>query len=352
MPETPPAPDAAPSAPRVIAWLAPDQVELVRAVAHACGLELVGGGSPERGHTGGVADALGAAPVDDLRSALASGEADLILIAAPGTFGSGGANDANAIESARARGVKIACLEPIPPGALELGSGGWTRSNHGVRPIDAVRVVPMMRSSRCWRDSGDAIESFGRVRTLHVEALSRPEHGSLGARLHSAMGLVHSLLGSPEIVYASSIGPVPGISPPAGDSLRDLQGDLSAILRYADGRAASVVASNLAPTWDHSALLLGDEGRLRLDENTMHWNHHGADETDVHHVTWPKAFAGLTPCQRAVGDAIARLIDPNSPADPPVDHESVLAMSQAALLSARTGQGESPDVIRRLAVGG
>jgi len=339
--------------PGAVAWLSPEQVELVRAISEACGLNLIGAGSPEKGRSGGVADALDTEPVDDLRSALASGETDLVLIASPGAFGSGGTNDTNAIESARARGVKIACLEPTPADALELGAGGWTRSTHGVRPIDALRVVPMMRSTRSWRDSADAIENFGQVRTLRVEALCRPEQGSLGARLHSAMGLVQSLLGAPEMVHASlaSAG-VSSARSPATDSLRDLHGDLCATLRFADGRVASVVASDRAPAWEHNALLLGDEGRMRLDDDSMSWDHDNADEPDEHVVAWPEAFGRLSPCARAIADTIGRLIDSNSPPDQPVDHESVLAMSQSALLSARTGQGESPEVIRRLAGGG
>lgn len=346
MPESPPLPCA-------LCWIAPDQVDVVRAVGNACGVSIAYAGSAEKGRSGGVADSLGADPIDDLRSAFASADVDLILITDPGAFGSGGANDTTAVESARSRGVKIACLEPIPAGALELGAGGWTKSTHGVRPIDAVSVIPMMGVSRCWRDSADAIENFGQLRTLHVEALGRPGQGSLGARLHSAMGLVFSLLGSPEVVYASAVGPIAGVTRTnTEDTLRDLHGDVSAILRYPDGRAASIVASDQTPAWQHSALLLGEEGRLRVDDISMTWEHQSAEAPDLHDVVWPGSFEGLDAFGLALADAIARLLDPSVPADPPVDHESVLAMSQAALLSARTGQGESPEVIRKLAVGG
>ena len=167
------------------------------------------------------------------------------------------------------------------------------------------------------------------------------------------MGLVFSLMGSPEVIDASGVAPVGGAAPlHAEDSLRDLHGDLSAILRYPDGRAASVVVSNQAPGWDHAALLIGQEGRLRIDDTSMTWAHPGAEDPDTHAVVWPARFEGLDAFGRALGDSVCRLLDPNAPASAPVEHERVLAMSQAALLSARTGQGESPEVIRRLAVGG
>ncbi|MFI4896430.1 MAG: hypothetical protein ACIARR_01240 [Phycisphaerales bacterium JB059] len=338
--------------PHAVAWLAPDQAPGVRAVAEACGLRITSAGSPEKGKSGGVADTLGAEPIDDLRSAFAAAEADLILITSPGSFGAGDGPDAQSVLGARERGVRIASLEPVPASALELGGGGWTRSTHGVRPIDAIRVAPMMGFGRSWRDAADAIENFGPVRTLHVEALGRPEHGSLGARLHSAMGLVHARLGMPEMIYASSVGPIAGVSRTVSDdSLRNLHGDVSAVLRYADGRAASIVASNQSPAWDHSALMLGEEGRLRITDDSMRWDHLSAEEPDEQQVAWAPALGQLGPFERALADAIARLLDPRTPADVPVDHASVLAMSQAALLSARTGQGESADMIRKLAIG-
>lgn len=337
--------------PRTIAWLSPGQVDLVRAVRDAAGLDLVGVGCPEKGRAGGVADELDAAPATDLRVALASGEAELALLMSLGEFGGAGSQDAGAVEAARARGITVATLEPIPGSALELGSGGWTRSQLGVRPIDAVQLIPRMRQGRAMALAADAVEAFGRVRVMRFETLCRPEHGALGGRLLDAMGLAHALMGAPETIDAAYVGPnAPGVHAAPGDTLRELRGDLTINLRYADGRAACAVVSDQAPRWERSLVLLGDEGRLAIDEESLSWANPAGEIFDTQRVEPAAADLGLAPEVAAIADSVLGLLDASSP-PPPVDHEALLAMAQAALLSARTGQGESPAMFRRMVVG-
>src|SRR5688572_6933101 len=92
-------------APRTIVWLDPAHLPLVRELARLADLSTIGAGSPSRGHSNAVASGLAAPPLphlDDLRATLASAEADLFLIAAPGELGSG-REDAGAVLAARAR---------------------------------------------------------------------------------------------------------------------------------------------------------------------------------------------------------------------------------------------------------
>ena len=49
-----------------------------------------------------------------------------------------------------------------------------------------------------------------------------------------------------------------------------------------------------------------------------------------------------------VAESLARLLDPGIPDPGPADHATLLAMGQAALLSARTGQAESPATIKHM----
>ncbi len=336
---------------RTIVWLSPGQAGLARALRDAAGLEFVGVGCPEKGRSGAVADELGSEPATDLRVALASGEADLALIMSPGEFGAGGSQDAGAIENARARGLTLATLEPIPGGALELGSGVWTRAQHGVRPIDAVQLVPRMRQCRAMNLAADALDAFGQIRVLRFESLGRAEQASLAGRLLDAMDLVHALMGAPESIDAAYIGPnASGVHAAPGDSLRDLHGDMTINLRFADGRAACALVSDQAPRWDRSMSALGDEGRLAIDEESLAWSNPEGEVFDTQRVEPPLADRGLEPQVAAIADAISALFDASSP-PPPVDHEMLLAMAQAALLSARTGQGESPAMFRKLVVG-
>ena len=49
-----------------------------------------------------------------------------------------------------------------------------------------------------------------------------------------------------------------------------------------------------------------------------------------------------------LAEAIERLIDPHAPSNAPSDIIAILSTAQAALLSTRTGQPESPETIRRM----
>ncbi|GIK18867.1 MAG: hypothetical protein DYG93_01730 [Leptolyngbya sp. PLA2] len=332
---------------RVVAWLEEHQASLVGRVVEAAGLRLVGAGSPGRGRAGAAAAALGVGALDDLRAALAEADCDLVLLASPGEFGASSA-DLAPLVAARSRGVRIASLEPIPATAIELAGGGWTGGNP--RPIDAVRFCPLARSSRSFRDAAEVLQMFGPVRTLAVETCCTPAEGSLGARLFAAMELVHWLMGEPETIDAAFAGPAqgPGVHALPGETLRDLHGDLTANLRYADGRAACVLASDQSGRWSRTATLLGPNGRLRVFEDGFEWVSRAGEKVDQARRTKKRGSEPTPHAVEAIAESLSRLIDPSAGDDAPLDHESLLCMSQAALLSARTANGESPATIRRM----
>ena len=60
-----------------------------------------------------------------------------------------------------------------------------------------------------------------------------------------------SLLGEPETIDAAYIAPGhgKGVHALPGESLRGLEGDLTANLRFADGRAAGLAVSNQGARW-------------------------------------------------------------------------------------------------------
>lgn len=336
---------------RVAVWLAPEQAPLVQEVARVAELSLVAAGSPARGQSTAVAASLGAAPADDLRAMLATVQADLIWIASPDTFGAGASlDDAANIQAAHTRGVKLATLEPIPAAALDLVSGGWTGDN--ARPVDALRLCPLTRLSAPFREAADVIESFGHIRTLAVEAWGNPAEGSLGARLYGALELILTLMGEPETIDAAFVSPGHGRGVHAlpGESLRGLHGDLTANLRFADGRAASLVASDQGGRWNRTATLVGPRGRFRVFDDGFEWI--GPDGAKLDESRPPSRSRGRDPLPShavsALADSLARLLDPSIPDPGPTDHASILAMSQATLLSARTGQPESPATIRHM----
>lgn len=389
----------------LIVWLDPAQLPFVQAVAARAKLRIVAAGSPVRGRSGEVAEALGAAPIDDLRHALLSlmpGEGVGKARGAPAEAASPTSEECglvwlasveraaaiepavlDAMRAAQDRGATIVSSEPVPAAVLELGSfddqsgvlGPMTDSTVA-DAMDSANpdagwpaLVPLFRAGKTMPDLTDSLEEFGPARTIHFESLGLALECSLGARLLDAMDTVRSLAGEPEDLYATHV-PTLGLarttpSKSALDSLRDLSGTLSVNMRFSDGRAASVLVSDAGGEWRRSLTLLGDPntakgGRLRITDVALDWL--GADGTVLERtkkrrtigpVSPPPLFAAATPpvisasadvfaeALSAVGRRRARSL-------PPMNHVGVLAMTGAALLSARTGQPESPITIRRM----
>lgn len=345
--------------PRAVCWLRPDQAMLARAVRDLAGLDIVGVGSPDAAQRSQAATELETQALDDLRATIASTDASLVLILDPGRFGQSD-EDRSALLEARARGVLVASLEPVPAAALELASG-WTQSTNGVRPIECVRTLPLARHAPAVLAAQEVREPFGTPRTLAIESLCTPAQGSLGARLFDAMELIDALVGEPELVDASYAGPkaAGGLRALPGDTLRELRGDLTAHLRFADGRSAVVIASSRASGWERRVTMLGEGGRLRITERGFVWQGPDGVTVDTHRnepvetdETDPGPNQAPGPNQdpgtAAIAAALRAMLDPASPARAPVDHAAALAIAHAALLSARTGQSESPATIRRL----
>jgi predicted dehydrogenase len=378
----------------VLAWLEPEQADLVRAVAARAGLTLTHIGLAPGSARGRPADAAElfpqAAPVSDLRQALVSAPVKAVLFAtprpadtAPGSVGP--LDDPELLATVRGRGVAVLSLEPAPASVLDHAS--WSQPAGGA----IVRMVPLLRESGICAALVDVLEQFGAVRTMAVAHRCGLSHGSLGARLYDAMDLVHALMGLPEAIDAAyAPHTLAGVSPPPVKTLRDLKGDLTANLRFPETRAASLILSSRAGRWFRGATLLGDAGCIRLDEKgfehtdpsgvLVDWGGGSRNVTDEAAPPPPPAPARSRSRSKkapphdlfetgdranaaevvdphldaaaAIGDQIRRVLDARTPPMPPVDAPSVLAMCEAAVLSARTGQPESPSTILRMAKGG
>jgi hypothetical protein len=371
-----PADDSTPSAPALALWLLPEQAPLARAVAAEAGVRIAAAGSPVRGQSGAVATDLGCATLDDLRGALtgaapgAAGECDAVLILAPGDFGRAADADVRDLEAARERGRTVLTTEPVPASALDVAAPAWRREGLDIRPEELCRPAAMLRHTRPWRDATDAIATFGPVRAVVVECFGSPADCTLGAHLFSALDVVQSVLGEAETIHASFVPPgfVAGVHSSPGDTLRDLRGDATANLRFPDGRCAAIVASDHAGRFNRCATLLGPAGRLRVYDDGFEWSGPSGEKTDELRLRRERAgeptpsaaprslFDSAPPTLPTphnvlqLADAVRRALDPGL-RDAPVDFGTVLTMAGALLLSAKTGEKESPATIRRMAAG-
>lgn len=337
---------------RIGVWASVEQAPYVRAVAEQGGVTVALAGSPVRGQAGQVAQMLEATAFDDLRAAAVEADVALLWLAAPAQFGAGeDDSDARWVLSMQQRGVRIVSSEPIPASALVLRRAGWTAAA-GEAPGagDALRFIALPRVSPALREAPETLAAFGPARAVQIEAWAAPMHMTLGGRLFGAMDLVYALLGEPETVDAAYVGPhaTAGLHALPGETLRDLAGDLLGTLRFADGRACVLSASNAAGRWNTLVTLISPAGRLRIFDDGWEWIAPDGTKRDEHRRGKRGAKAQPDHAVTAAADSLARLLDPRLPDDGPTPLEPVLAMSQAALLSARTGQPESPGTLRRL----
>lgn len=321
-------------APTAIAWILPEHAPLVRDALRNAGLTLRAVGCPVRGETQGLADGFDAEPLDDLRAALASADTDVALLTAP-PGRDAAPPDARAVQAAESRGVKIASMGPFSAGLIDAAEHGLFREQSGARPADAIRLVPRARRHPVFRAAEEVLQNFGEIDLVSIESNAPPACGGLPAALLGALDIVALLIGVPELVDAAAAG--------APKRLSDIAGHTAALLRFPDGRSGQVSATERA-AWGWRATASGAQGRLTLRPSGFDWYGPAGEKHDEHRAdkAWCTASAVLA-------DSLRELIDPASPRGPVTPWADLLSMADAALLSARTGQAESPATILRAA---
>jgi predicted dehydrogenase len=420
-----PGSDAAQARPALV-WLRREQATLIAPVLAALNLKVWVIGDPTSDRARDALEDLRAAgaacdehveTATDLRAALAVRREGVVILADPGEFGRGedaarGTLERETIAACHERGVRVISMEPIPATLQAMqGVGAPTSLPQVLRPGDLgptgdpsesggsallgvggmgawAYPAPLWRRSAPVQDTLTMLEQFGPVRTCGVQVLGSPHEGSLGARLFDALDLVQMLMGEPDRIDAAYIAPGAGalraVHPLPGETLRGLHGDLTANLRFAGGRGATITASNQSGRFEFSMVLVGERGRIRVDQSGLEWTDSDGRVVDRSRTRpsrsprTPRTHANLQkPSARRAGDAstshdaaeiessspprseavgplaeqIRRYLQEGTAAATGLNYSRVLAMAQAALLSARTGEAESPATLMRLAHG-
>ena len=301
-------------------------------------------GSGVRGQSGAVAGVLGVPVADDLRQLLLDSTVEAVVLAsAPDFGGDAGAADLKAIAQAKARGARVICLEPVPASVLEWSSGGWGRAELA-HAADAMWMAPLVRRTRAFTEAREVLASLGAPRTISVECLAGLETSSLASRLADAIDVVMALMGEPETIDAAAREPAPirDASKPAR-SLRDVRGDVTAVLRFADGRCASILASDSGARWARAVTVLADGGRVRMSDEGFTCYSATGKLLDRHRLPKKRGNPAVFAHAEALHDLLAR---PGVEVGP-TKMEPILTIAQAVLLSLRSGQAESVSSVRR-----
>lgn len=323
---------------RIAVWLKPEQREFVGAVAQAAACVVTHAGTPAVGRSGEVAGLLGAAAFDDLRAAAATLDVDALWLAcAPGL--SDERAEQRLLAELAERGLRCVSTEPFPASAMALAGG--------IEEQPWPRQLGMLRATSAWTRAAEALREFRPVRMLLAQAFVPSEASSLGAGLVSLLDLVSSVMLEAETIDAVYVGPraASGIHAAPPETLRDLHGDMAATLRFA-GASAVIAASNTSHRWSFSITLISERGRLHITERDWEWL--SSDGTVVDKFKPAKKKAPGTAADPAI-EIFAESLRVTLRHRREPHAEAAHILTHAALLSARTGQPESPDTIRRLA---
>lgn len=274
--------------------------------------------SPRESEAARLAESLGLAQVADLRRTVIESDQDVLLLLSRQPVVS------ETLEAARGRAISVLSLRP--PMSLPEVEAATALPDFIPRFIDS----PVVRSAL------DVLTEFGPREFVHLMFRGPSTFGPLAARLADAMETIDHLLEPCEQVDATQ--PARGGKRPP-QTLADLDGVLTAIVRFDGPMAAGLTVSDDAPDWSREVTILGPRGVLRITDYSYAW----LDETGR------VVDQSNRPSLQAV-DVLARAIlahlDPASVKPPPPAWERILSLCEAARLSVLTGQGESPHKLR------
>ncbi|MDP7005383.1 MAG: hypothetical protein QF718_04145 [Phycisphaerales bacterium] len=276
---------------KLVAWIAPEQADLIKKVTRAANLKLTAIGTSNKSNIPELGESLKVETCDDIRSLATNYDDAILLITEPQSY------DVSLCELLRNRTKQTVTTTPLSGSMDELVDEA------GKKP--AAKFVPLMRRSEGFGEASDDIEQFGLAISAHCTMTCSSVEGTLWSRLFDAMDFINGLFGTPEIVQAFlHSNRVP-------DEPSDLRGHMSVNLQFSGQRIATILLSDQA-TWKRETLMIGDNHSIVI----------GDSDTN--------------PAQ-LISDGI--LSTESTSADAP----RVLALCEAARLSCLTGSTEQPN---------
>ncbi len=312
---------ATPQAIRLIAWAEPGQTALLREAVEDGSISLAAVGSPDAADGTELSEDLATERTPTLRDAILRDDADMLWIASPQPIEK---DERRLLREARTGAVTT---EPLPASAADvLGDPDEARTAH---------FVPLMRQGPGFERAADVFDTFGERQAANIFLGCGPGQGTLFARLFDAMDLAEAIGGNVEQVHAALWRPLGRVP----ETLRSLTGTLTINLRFRDNRCASLCISDCAGAWLRRVVVVGRGGCLRIDDGGFEWIAPDGRTVDAHRQQRMPSPGEL------VARQVRRLLEDRTGIDPPPDTSRLLALCEAARLSARTGGAEIPEKV-------
>ncbi len=321
MPERPSA-----TAPEVTVWTDPERVGLVGAVLDVMGADIrpIGIGCARLTEVDDLAKRFDCPREDDLRKLIVERPAAFLLLA---TMQGVSPED---LLAAHAGGTLILTMEPPAAELQELAAA------RGKGEPPRMLLLPGYRHSPGFIRAADPHDMLGEPRSVAIETVGQAGEGSLFARLYDAWVTALGYVTLPESVDCSLSGPFK--EPP--EDLRAMAGRLATHARIADGGSVLIQACDSGSDHRRYFHIIGTQSELRVTDLNYELRQLRGGVVDRGEVT-----VGGIGFIELMGHQWRRLLgrpDLVKNDIPPSREKEALACCIACLLSARTGQPESP----------
>lgn len=332
---------AADSAVQVTLWTDAARAATAAAVLARMGERVrpIGVGGPRVAAVTELATRWGCLYRDDFRQLVVERPSPFVLVASLEAL------EPTDLLAATGQGGTVVTLDPAAADLQALAtltgaSAGAFRSLRSAGAGDAGRIVVVPAFSQCpgFVRAADPIAAIGGRRMVAHQSVGPAACGSLFARLFDGWRTVLRFADMPESVDAALVGTSSREAVP--QELGDLTGAMTAHGRMPDGSAAVLHAADCAAAARRCLHALGDEGELRVSDGGYSLWHLDGRVLDQHAPGATVDYAEL------VARHWQRLLGRPTPPDEASLHAdgaaAALACCLACLLSARTGQPESP----------
>lgn len=289
-------------------------------VARRSSLPIAAVGSPDPAVSTALASLLKCERFDDLRVAVQAEGVNAILFASPD-------EGSESLRILSQSGHRTLSIDPRPSGLTDRMDGAELES--------LPSFAPLFRRSPGFLASRDVLPNFGEARCVNIFFRCGKAQGGLFGRLFDAMDIVQSLCGDAEQLDAALASPVPGL-PGVPESLAALRGSITINMRFPQNRCACVAVSDQAGAWFRGVTVLGEGGCLRIHDDGFDWGDADGHKVDSHLSRQSLEYVDL------VADQLLRLVERRDLSDLPIDSPRLLALCEAARVSCRTGQSETP----------
>lgn len=210
-----------------------------------------------------------------------------------------------------------------------------------------VRCQLLPRFDQCagWTQAANPLESLGKLDQMHLTNLGKPNDGSLFARLVDSWELILSMKSIP-----TSVDAVISSSLPIPESLKKISGHLAIQARLSNGECVQMMLSDHAAVEQRQMTLLGQEAQLIVNDTQYklyqpdgriidQWSGDSPMPNFSELISEGWFNAMTNPYAQAVDEALQVK-----------RRKEALGCAHACLISARTGESETPSKVLELQV--